>query len=130
MSNHFKENTLSKILITIVIIFCFSILIYAFYMELSSEKIEKKVEIKVVGVNYEPAYTTYSWNAALKTMTPMNHPADYKTYFSYDGYDFYSSLQSVYLLSISKVNTKVKARVIKVIYKDGTVRYDFKGYCD
>ena len=106
-------------------IICFCIIMIMMFGIVGCKKIETK-EIQLIEVNVEEVYHRNAYSTPMivnKAVMMVNHPATYKVYFEYDGYEFHVNKKEVY--DYCKNKNKVKIKVYKYTYEDNEIEYEF-----
>lgn len=106
-------------------IMCFCIIMIMMISIVGCDKIKTK-EIQSIEVNVEEVYhaNAYSTPMIVNNVIMMtSHPATYKVYFEYNGYEFHVNKKEVY--DYCKNKNKVKIKVYKYTYEDNEIEYEF-----
>ena len=106
-------------------IMCFCIIMIMMISIVGCDKIKTK-EIQLIEVNVEEVYHRGAYSTPMivnKVVTVVNHPATYKVYFEYNGYEFHVNKKEVY--DYCKNKNKVKIKVYKYTYEDNEIEYEF-----
>ena len=106
----------------------FSIIMIMMFGIVGCEKIEKieTKEIQLIEVNVEKVYHSNAYSTPMivnNVIMMTSHPATYKVYFEYNGYEFHVNKKEVY--DYCKNKNKVKIKVYKYTYEDNEIEYEF-----
>lgn len=106
-------------------IMCFCIIMIMMINMVGCDKIKTK-EIQSIEVNVEEVYHSNAYSTPMivnNVIMMASHPATYKVYFEYNGYEFHVNKKEVY--DYCKNKDKVKIKVYKYTYEDNEIEYEF-----